>query len=128
MTTEKPSRNEDEYFARQDAELMKEQRARLAREQDEAERRRHFMKCPRDGYDLEAADLHGVQIDHCTHCGGIWLDRGELAAIEAHHDRPGLLARFFGDVLTGIRTTHMPPDPEDHLRHHPQRQPGNPKA
>jgi hypothetical protein len=31
--TEKPSHNEDEYFARQDAELMQAQRTRSARRQ-----------------------------------------------------------------------------------------------
>jgi hypothetical protein len=51
MTTEKPSRNEDEYFAKQDAELLKAQRARAEAERVAAERRMHFMKCPKCGHD-----------------------------------------------------------------------------
>ena len=36
------------------------------------------MKCPKDGYDLSSSEFHGVQIDTCPHCGGMWLDAGEL--------------------------------------------------
>jgi uncharacterized protein len=122
VTIEKPSRNEDEYFARENAERLKQTRARLEAERAEAERRTHIMKCPRDGYDLAAATFHGISVERCAHCGGVWFERAELAAIEAHEDRPGLLARFFGDLITGIRTTHMPRDPEENLRH----EPGNP--
>jgi uncharacterized protein len=125
MSTEnKPSRNEDEYFAKQNAELVIQQRARLAAEQSEAERRTHLNKCPRDGYDLRVAELQGVQVETCDHCGGLWLDRGELEVIASHQDRPGLLGRFFGDVLTGLRTTHMPKDADRNVRH----EPGNPLA
>jgi Zn-finger nucleic acid-binding protein len=119
---EKPSRNEDEYFARENAERLKETRARLEAEHAEAERRSHIMKCPHDGYDLAPATFHGISVERCSHCGGVWFDRAELAAIELHEDRPGLLGRFFGDLLTGIRTSHMPHDSDENLRH----EPGNP--
>ena len=102
MTIEKPSKNEDEYFTLLDQELLTKQRelaeaARLA-----AERRSHLMKCPKDGYDLESRDFHGVQIERCLHCGGIWLDTGELEAIEAHEDHTGLLGRIVNDVLIAL--------------------------
>ena len=81
MTTDKPSRNEDEYFVKQEAEPPPEPaspgrggRAR-GRAQDP------FMKCPKDGYDLTSSDYHGVQIETCPHCGGMWLDAGELDAV-----------------------------------------------
>ena len=102
MTSEKPSRNEDEYFARQDAELMRAQRARVEEEEAAAERRRHFMKCPKDGYDLTTVTNHGVQVDTCSHCGGIWLDAGELEQL-AGRDEPGLLGRVVGDLFTGFK-------------------------
>ena len=50
--TEKPSRNEEEYFARQEAELRKERRKTAELEQAEVERQTHHMKCPKCGYDL----------------------------------------------------------------------------
>ena len=70
MSTEKPSRNEGEYFAQQNAELLRKQREKQAAAAAEAERKTHYMKCPKDGYDLAAASIHGVQIETCPHCGG----------------------------------------------------------
>lgn len=36
------------------------------------------MKCPNDGTEMDHLSRHGVEIDHCPNCGGVWLDRGEL--------------------------------------------------
>ncbi len=36
------------------------------------------MKCPHDGTEMDHVSRHGVEIDHCPQCGGVWLDRGEL--------------------------------------------------
>jgi uncharacterized protein len=36
------------------------------------------MKCPQDGSEMDHVSRHGVEIDHCPVCGGVWLDRGEL--------------------------------------------------
>jgi hypothetical protein len=104
--TEKPSRNEDEYFVLQEAELLRQHRAEIRQKQAEAERRTHYMKCPKDGYDLVSEGLHGVTVDTCPHCGGIWLDAGELEVISKHADRHGLLGRIFGDVLQALRGGH----------------------
>lgn len=79
---EKPSRNEDEYFVRLDADLMKERRAKLDAEREKQERIAHYNKCPKCGCDLEEREHHGVKIDQCRECSGIWLDKGELEIIE----------------------------------------------
>lgn len=34
--------------------------------------------CPVCNIDLQRAQRQGVQIDYCSQCRGIWLDRGEL--------------------------------------------------
>lgn len=39
------------------------------------------MKCPIDGADLMMSERHGVEIDYCPKCRGVWLDRGELDKI-----------------------------------------------
>lgn len=41
-----------------------------------------MMKCPvcKD-VTLLMAEKHGVEIDYCPECRGIWLDRGELEKI-----------------------------------------------
>ena len=101
--TNKPRHNEEEYFARQEAELLQAQRRHLTEQRDAAERSHHFMKCPKDGYDLTSREYHGVTVETCGHCGGMWLDADELEQIAGADDRPGLLGRVFGDVLTTLR-------------------------
>jgi hypothetical protein len=107
MTTDKPSRNEDEYFVKQDAELLRKQRAQADAAAVDAERRSHYMKCPKDGYDLASSLYHGVQIETCPHCGGMWLDAGEVEAV-SHEERPGLLTRVLNDAFTSIRRSQRP--------------------
>lgn len=41
------------------------------------------VTCPSCSSELVTIDYHetGVEIDHCTHCRGVWLDGGELERI-----------------------------------------------
>lgn len=82
---EKPSRNEDEYFHKLDAELIRTQRAKLDAERTEMERRQrdsereqHYMRCPKCGARLEERDAANIKVDMCPECNGTWLDAGEL--------------------------------------------------
>lgn len=102
MTPDKPSRNEDEYFAREDAELLRKQRERAQAASEEAERKSHYLKCPKDGYDLASSQYHGVQIETCPRCGGMWLDAGELEAV-AEGDHSNVLTRVLSDALSTFR-------------------------
>ena len=102
MTNEKPSRNEDEYFVKQDAELLRKQRDLADAAALELERKSHYMKCPKDGHDLASSTYHGVQIETCPHCGGMWLDAGEIDAV-AREERPGLLTRVLSDAFSSLR-------------------------
>jgi uncharacterized protein len=101
MTTDKPSRNEDEYFVKQEAELLRTQRAQAEAALRDAERKSHYMKCPKDGHDLASSMYHGVQIETCPHCGGMWLDAGEVEAV-SHEERPGLLTRVLSDAFSSL--------------------------
>ena len=92
---ETPSRNEDEFFAKQDAELRKEMRARLDKERSEQERKAHYMKCPKCGADLKEQEHDHVKVDVCPDCGGMWLDAGEMGMLH-HAQKSG------GGVLRGL--------------------------
>ena len=93
---EKPSRNEDEYFARQDLERRKqwakENAAKMAAAEREKQKQTHWMKCPKDGSDLHAVELHGVTVETCPVCSGTWLDAGELERL-LHPERKDLFHR-----------------------------------
>jgi hypothetical protein len=98
MTTEqKPSRNEDEYFAKLNAELIKERRASLDASRAQAERKAHYMKCPKCGGDLNEIEHHFVKIDQCTDCKGVWLDPGEVELLEHAQERG--VKKFFGSLF-----------------------------
>src|SRR5439155_21457801 len=96
-----PSRNEEEYFARRDAELLRQQRTSAQQAAAQAERRSHHMKCPKCGYDLITGEWHGIQIDQCTHRHGLWFDAGEAESLIAH-PQPNMIARVFRAVLRGV--------------------------
>ena len=104
---EKERAKEDEWFARNEKEML--EKARVARDQREHERAErvalderqrvkqlHFMKCPKCGHDLAERDLEGVTVDQCSFCEGVFLDAGELDALFLKHDseRKGVLRKL----------------------------------
>ncbi|HEX2120140.1 MAG TPA: zf-TFIIB domain-containing protein [Thermoanaerobaculia bacterium] len=95
---DKPSKAEDEYFARQELERRKnwaqEQAAKMAGEEKERIRQQHWMKCPKCGMDLTEIELHGVKVDQCANCGGIFLDKGEIDQLAKQEDK-GIADRVF---------------------------------
>ncbi len=59
------------------------------------------MKCPKCEQDLlEPTTVHGIELDRCRHCHGLWLDEEEL---------PTLLERSPGDAkkLSGKRVDEI---------------------
>jgi uncharacterized protein len=86
MDESKPSRNEDEYFVKRDADLLREQRAKLDAERASAERQSHYMRCPKCGAHLIETDFGPIKIDRCPECSGVWLDKGEMEMLE-HADQ-----------------------------------------
>lgn len=102
--TQKPSSNEEEYALRKEQELLarrrKEADARRAAEEAEQLKALHRMRCPKCGQPLQEERYHGIQVDRCTACRGIWFDSGEA---ESLLDRePSALQSFFGDLLKGF--------------------------
>ena len=96
-TEEKPSRNEEEYFAKLNADLIKERRALLDAARSKTERNMHHMKCPKCGGDLKEIEHHQVKVDQCPDCKGVWLDAGEIELLE--HAQAGGVTKFFGSVF-----------------------------
>lgn len=95
---DKPSKAEDEYFARQELERRKkwaqEQAAKMAVDEKEQLKQLHWMKCPKCGMDLKEIEVHGVKVDQCANCGGVFLDAGEMEQIEKH-EQGGVMGRVF---------------------------------
>lgn len=83
----KPTTKEEEYFAKQEFERRKqvaqEHEKRLAAQELVRLKELHWMRCPKDGMELVEVEFRGVKVDQCSHCGGVWLDAGELDAVAA---------------------------------------------
>src|SRR5262245_12291436 len=79
---DKPSSQEDEYFAREEIEkkrkLALKQAEDTAAKEREALKKLHHMKCPKCGMDLHEISKGKVAVDTCFNCHGVWLDAGEL--------------------------------------------------
>lgn len=95
---EKPSRNEDEYFARQNADLIKDMRAKLDAERKAAEKKRD-LKCPRNGAELEETESENVKVDTCPKCKGVWLDAGELEQLRLVNRQRGVTGGVLGSLF-----------------------------
>lgn len=96
-SSDRPTSNEDEYFARQNAELIKEMRARLDAERRTRERHSHYMKCPRCGADLREVTRGHITLDLCPECGGTWFDAGEVELLREASKNP--LTHVVTDLL-----------------------------
>jgi hypothetical protein len=98
---EKPSDNEEEYFARLEIERRRQiagdRQAAIITEERERERALHLMRCPKCGMQLEEIAFDDVRIDKCFGCEGIWLDNGELDVLRKKE--PG----FVGTLLNLFR-------------------------
>ena len=92
--SDKHSKPEEEYFAKEEAEKAKRLKEKL-REETEAEERERIkaachMKCPKCGSPLHEGTFRGVRIDRCSVCGGVWLDAGELEKLAGEGDKSAI--------------------------------------
>jgi uncharacterized protein with PIN domain len=90
----------EEYFVRQDSELIRQHRERLDKERASLERKSHYMKCPKCGGDLTETDFHHIKVDRCPDCKGVWFDGGEIEMLE-HVDQSQV--RQFVRSLFGLK-------------------------
>lgn len=94
----KPSEAEAEYYARLEFEKLKkledEKAERMAAEEKQKLKELHNMCCPKCGMQLIEIDYHGIAVDKCSSCDGVWLDPGELEQV-CSLDKPKL-DKWFG--------------------------------
>jgi hypothetical protein len=96
----KPSQSEEEYFLKLEAERLAKRKQEAETRRLAEERRAHFMRCPKCGGQLVEERYHGVQVDRCPECRGVWFDAGEAESLL--EKEAGAITSFFGDLLSGI--------------------------
>lgn len=90
---DKPSKAEDEYFARKELERRKAQAAKIAEGEKQRLKELHYMKCPKCGMDLAEIELHSVKVDECATCGGVFFDAGEIEQMLDNKAAQGVLSK-----------------------------------
>lgn len=91
---QKERAEEDRYFAEREKALIEKLREGKVRDPEQEIRELALMRCPKDGERLFETDHHGVKVEECPGCGGMWLDRGEFATV-AQRERDSWLGRLF---------------------------------
>ena len=86
---EKERAEEDLYFSQRDRELLD----KLKEQKAAAGAATGALRCPKDGAALVAVDHHGVSVEECPTCGGLWLDKGEMETI-ARREKDSWLGRL----------------------------------
>jgi tRNA G37 N-methylase Trm5 len=91
MSPLKPTSNEDEYFAKQEALKLRKLALKQRQEMDAEEKRKlkekHWMHCPKCGMSMKTININKVEIDKCFSCGGLYFDAGELEKVSKRADR-----------------------------------------
>lgn len=91
---QKEKAEEDQYFSKRDQALLEQKRqARLeALEREVREGARG--RCPKCGERLGELNDHGVTVEECPSCKGVWFDPGEVELL-ARRERDSWIGRFF---------------------------------
>ena len=103
QTTENQWFHKHERHILDEAREKREQRLKkLRKESENAELERlraaHWMKCPKCGHDMKTTPIEGIELEQCTFCAGVYLDRNELDALllRKTEQRFAFYRRFFG--------------------------------
>ena len=101
-TPDKPSKDEDEYFKREDIEKVRKlafQQKQTLADAERDRRKLHHMKCPNCGLDLHEVQHGHVNVDTCFNCQGVFLRQGSLEQLlKEEHDAKR------GTVMSGSRS------------------------
>ena len=80
--------DEDRYFKERDQALLDKLKQQKAGAEVAGS-----MRCPKDGNPLVAIDQHGVTVEECPQCGGLWFDKGEVETV-AKREKDSWLGRL----------------------------------
>ena len=83
---------ENDYFRRQELELIEKMKAKLSAENAQAGE----LDCPKCDGKLVETNYENIKTDVCGNCTGVWLDAGELAQIINKDTSEGWFGRVFG--------------------------------
>jgi uncharacterized protein len=99
---DKERAEEGRYFAERDRAALEKLRLQDEAGREATARELAIGRCPKCGSRLTQSSLDNVTLEACPSCGGIWLDKGELAAVSRREEH-SWLGRFFRQSLGQLR-------------------------
>ena len=85
--------NEDSYFAAKEHELIEGMKTEF-HNRETAQRAAQMMRCPKCSGTFAKYKFIDFDLERCDSCEGLWLKKGELAAILRQQSRGPLGALF----------------------------------
>lgn len=79
------------------------------------------MLCPKCSNEMVQVLKHGVSIDTCAACGGVWLDKGELGELMARINQAGSSIDQELSRAQPPRPEYGRPYPDERYGHHGDR-------
>lgn len=108
----KPSKNEEEYFHREEFRQRMEAARRRERERSAAEREawlaEHRNRCPKCGGELQPITTKSEHGDQCSNCYGVWLDAETFDRLTHPHEPNPYLTNVFREILLQWTTGEVP--------------------
>jgi predicted RNA-binding Zn-ribbon protein involved in translation (DUF1610 family) len=105
---QRPGSLEGEYFAREDAERLRElhrkEQTELAANEKELLRRLHHGRCSNCGAQLAQEQVSGIVVHHCPVCGGAFLEKDAWERIHSASEPHTLM----GAVLNWFKVANKP--------------------
>ena len=104
----KPSRNEAEYFKREEFRKRMEAARRREARRAESDRQRwleeHRNRCPKCGGELQPITTKSEHADQCSNCLGVWLNHETFDRLTNPEDKNEYLTGIFRDVFLQYTT------------------------
>jgi uncharacterized protein len=106
-STNKPSHEEEEYFAKVEMDKKRALAEKLKSQMAEYELAKlkslHHSHCSNCGFEMHPIVFKGVTVQQCPNCGGIFLDSGALEVLA------GKEGGFISAVLSIFQTEGLNP-------------------
>jgi len=99
---DKERADEDRFFAERDRALLDKMRGQDEASREATAREVARGRCPKCGSRLSESSHDDVTVQECSSCGGIWLDKRELAHL-SQQEAESWLGRFFRQSLGQMR-------------------------
>ncbi len=86
---------ENEYFRKQEAELLAKMKAKLEAEGAAETAAAAALKCPKCDGTLHEKDFEHIVIDVCDKCSGVWFDAHEFVQVALKEEGSGWFGNLF---------------------------------